>query len=135
MRGQVGPRLTAVLRGPQLAVVGPCPEQSRLQGGLDQRVDSAVRLGAAAHRRRLRGVLRGEVGTERLPLLAPRGELEDVVAPEEEGALFVPAADQGGVPMEAELGLALCLGRADAPRLACAKADPLQRAGLRLVVD
>jgi hypothetical protein len=106
-RGQVGPAPAGVLGDPHLAIVGAGPEQPGLHRRLRERVDDTVVLGAAAHRRRLERILRGEVRADDLPALALVGKPEHTVASEVEHAFLMAAADERRVPVEAECGLPL----------------------------
>src|SRR5579864_2022043 len=109
VRGHVGPGLAAVLGELQLAVVGPGPDEARLQPRLGDREDDAGVLdadvvgGEAAGDLLARLVVQGEVGADHLPGGAGVGGLVDVLAADVDAVVVVRGDGQRERPEEAVL--------------------------------
>ena len=139
----VRPGLAAVPRHLHVAVVGAHPEDVLVLGRLRDAEDRAVVLGRRVVEGEaarlvlllLRGVVGREVGGDALPGVALVARAEEELRGVVEGALLVRAQVDGGVPVEAVLGLP-GLGRGlDVLGLQGGLAHAVEVAALDLVVD
>ncbi len=107
--GDVPPRLPPVGAHPEEPAVGAGPQHPRVQGRLGHRVERAV--GGVAHLGlRVAAVPPGHVGSQDLPVPAPLGEPEEVVAAHVQHARVVAGDLEGGVPVPPEREPALGAG-------------------------
>src|SRR4029079_3406006 len=137
----VGPRLAAVSRHLDVAIVGAGPDHAGVFRRLGDGVDGRVHLGRGVVDRDAAGLLlllllrvvRGQVGGELLPRLAV------VLGAEEELRAEVDRAGgadvDGRVPVEAELSFRVLRQRLDVARLVGLAVDAADVAALRLGID
>ena len=139
--GHVHPGLAAVASDLQLAVIRARPHHVRVLRRLADRVDRAVVLGRRVVDRQtaglvllqLRGVVRRQVRGDPLPVVAHVASAEQELCAHVEGAARPDV--QGGVPVEAQLGVAGAAQRHDVLGLTGRHADARQMAALILAVD